>query len=154
MDVALVPAAAGRRFFRGLLSTLSIDSGPEEVIVLGSLSPLLAQADGTGGLAGLFLPLLLMGGIFYFLLIRPQQRRTRAQRDLIESLDVGDEVITVGGIFGTIRALDEEAVTLEVSPGIEVRLVKSAIARKLVFDEDAYEEEEEGAEEEEAGEQK
>lgn len=92
----------------------------------------------------MLLPLLLMGAIFYFLLIRPQQRRTRAQRDLIQSLDVGDEVITIGGVFGTIRALDEEAVTLEVAPGIQVRLVKSGIARKLVFDE----------EEEEAGEQK
>ncbi|MGH2573059.1 MAG: preprotein translocase subunit YajC [Actinomycetota bacterium] len=116
--------------------------------MLGSLSPLLGQADGTGGFAGLLLPLLLMGAIFYFLLIRPQQRRTRSQRNLIESLDVGDEVITIGGVFGTIRALDEEAVTLEVAPGIQVRLVKSAVARKLVFDE------EEGVDEEEAGGQK
>jgi preprotein translocase subunit YajC len=135
-------------FFAGCCPSIRPDSGPEEVIVLGSLSSLLGQADGTGGFAGLLLPLLLMGAIFYFLLIRPQQRRTRAQRDLIESLDVGDEVITIGGVFGTIRALDEEAVTLEVAPGIQVRLVKSAIARKLVFDE------EEGVEEEEAGEQK
>ena len=47
-------------------------------------------------------PLLLLVGIFYFLLIRPQQRRMRQQRTLIEGLDVGDEVLTIGGMFGTI----------------------------------------------------
>jgi preprotein translocase subunit YajC len=74
----------------------------------------------------------LMVAIFYFLLIRPQQRRVRQQRELVESLDVGDEVITIGGILGTIRSLDDDEVRLEVSPGTEIRMVKSAVARKFV----------------------
>jgi preprotein translocase subunit YajC len=79
-------------------------------------------------------------GVFYFLLIRPQQRRARAQRELVMSLEVGDEVVTIGGMFGTITAVDDESVTVEVAPGTSMRFVKSAIARKLVRDEDLEEE--------------
>ena len=92
----------------------------------------LAQARGGqgSGLTSLLL-LLLMGVFFYFLLIRPQQRRARQQRALIDSLEVGDEVMTIGGMFGTIRRLDEDRVTLEVTPGVDLQLAKSAIARRL-----------------------
>jgi preprotein translocase subunit YajC len=76
--------------------------------------------------------LALMVAIFYFLLIRPQQRRVRQQRELVNSLQIGDEVITIGGMFGTIKSMDEDEVTLEVSPGTDVRMVKSAVARKFV----------------------
>src|SRR6266571_389255 len=95
-----------------------------------------------------FLPLILIGVVFYFLLIRPQQRRARAQRELIQSVDVGDEVVTIGGIFGTVRAVDDDAISVEVSPGTTLRFVRSAIARKLTPDD----EEEEEAEGEEADE--
>jgi preprotein translocase subunit YajC len=90
-----------------------------------------------------FLPLILIGVVFYFLLIRPQQRRARAQRQLTQSVDVGDEVVTIGGIFGTVRALDDDAVTIEISPGTSVRFVRSAIARKLTEDYEEPEPEEE-----------
>jgi preprotein translocase subunit YajC len=76
--------------------------------------------------------LALMVGIFYFLLIRPQQRRVRQQRELVNSLQIGDEVITIGGMFGTIKRMDDDEVTLEVSPGVDMRMVKSAVARKFV----------------------
>jgi preprotein translocase subunit YajC len=118
--------------------------------VLGSLIPLVAQAGG-GDALSLFLPLVAMVGIFYFLLIRPNQRRQRAQRDLLQSLDVGDEVITIGGVYGTVRELDDEAVTLEVDDDVRIRFVKSAVARKLVFDDEEYQDEEE--QQQEAGEQ-
>ena len=111
---------------------------------MGLLTPL-AQSSGSGGLAAL-LPLVLMVGVFYFLLIRPQQRRARSQRQLLESLDVGDEVVTIGGIFGTVRALDDDEVTIEVAPNIELQFLKSAIARKLVLDEDEYDQPDEDAE--------
>ncbi|MGH2684461.1 MAG: preprotein translocase subunit YajC, partial [Actinomycetota bacterium] len=61
---------------------------------------LLAQQGGTN--VTFLISLVLMVGIFYFLLIRPQQRRVRQQRQLVDSLNVGDEVITIGGLFGTI----------------------------------------------------
>jgi preprotein translocase subunit YajC len=93
-----------------------------------------------------------MGGIFYLLLIRPQQRQRRAQRALVEGLDVGDEVITMSGIFGTIRAVDDESITLEVAPGVDMKFLRGAVARKLVYNEDQYEDED-GEHHEEAGEQ-
>jgi preprotein translocase subunit YajC len=94
----------------------------------------LAQAGGQGNVTFL-ISLVLLVAIFYFLLIRPQQRRTRQQRHLVESLAVGDEVITIGGLFGRIMEMDEESVTLEISPGTQVRFVKNAIARRLTLDE-------------------
>jgi preprotein translocase subunit YajC len=137
-------------FARGLDPRRTRAAGPEEVIVLGSLIPLIAQGGNTrsGGGLSILLFFVVMGGIFYLLLIRPQQRQRRAQRALVESLGVGDEVITMSGIFGTVRAVDDESVTLEVAPGTEMRFLKGAVARKLVFNED-----EEGQDEPEAGEQ-
>ncbi|MFN2590020.1 MAG: preprotein translocase subunit YajC [Actinomycetota bacterium] len=113
--------------------------------------PLIAQQDGGGGsTVGLLLPLVLMGGIFYFLLIRPQQRRQRQQRELIQAVDIGDEVLTIGGIFGTVRRITDDEITIEVSPGVEMRLLKTAIARRLTF-EDAVPDE---SDEEESGDQR
>jgi preprotein translocase subunit YajC len=100
------------------------------------------SSQGSSPIA-LFLPLLLMGGVFYFLLIRPQQRRVRAQQALISSVEVGDEVLTTGGIFGTVTEIDEDEgiVVVEVAPGTRIRMVKSGIARRLVDDEQVYEDE-------------
>ena len=100
------------------------------------LSSLLAQARGQGGGFTSLLLLVLMGVFFYFLLIRPQQRRSRQQRALIESLDVGDEVMTIGGLYGTIRRMEDDRVTLEVAPGVDLQYAKSAIARRLELAED------------------
>ncbi|HEX9235931.1 MAG TPA: preprotein translocase subunit YajC [Actinomycetota bacterium] len=125
--------------------------------MVASLVHLAASGTSSGGgsaTVGLLIPLVLMGGIFYFLLIRPQQRQRRAQRDLIESLDIGDEVVTIGGLYGTIREVDDESVTLEVAQGVDLRFVRGAIARKLVYDEGGYEDQgQDEEEEEEAGDQ-
>ncbi|HWC70888.1 MAG TPA: preprotein translocase subunit YajC [Actinomycetota bacterium] len=94
---------------------------------------LLAQESGGGSLVA-FLPLLLMGVIFYFLLIRPQQRRARAQRELLSSVEVGDEVVTTAGIFGTVIEIDEEddILTVEIAPGTRVRMMRAGIGRIVV----------------------
>jgi preprotein translocase subunit YajC len=109
-----------------------------------------ATGGGGGGSAFSLVFLLLIGVVFYFMLIRPQQRRARAQRELIQSVEVGDEVVTIGGIFGRVLELDDDAVTLEVAPGTRLRFVRSAIARRLVEQEEEEETEEE--EDQEAGE--
>src|SRR4051795_7875806 len=83
------------------------------------------------------LPILLIGVVFYFLLIRPQQRRARQQKELIQTTEVGDEVVTIGGLFGVIREVDDDSVLLEVAPGTELRFLRSAIARKLTVDDEA-----------------
>jgi preprotein translocase subunit YajC len=89
----------------------------------------LAQQSGN---VTFLISLALMVAIFYFLLIRPQQKRARQQRQLVGSLAVGDEVVTIGGMFGTIQAMDDESVTLDVGSGTRVRFLKQAIARKFV----------------------
>lgn len=103
------------------------------------MTDLLAQAGDQGGsLFSLLLPLVLMGGVFYFLLIRPQKSRQRQQQALMEALEVGDEVMTAGGIFGRVTAIDteEDIVTVELAPGTQVRMLRRAIAQRLVEDVD------------------
>ena len=77
------------------------------------------------------LPLIGIGAVFYFILIRPQQRQRRAQQELIRSVEVGDEVITSSGMFGRVVEVDDDAVVLEVAPDTRLRFVRGAIARKL-----------------------
>jgi preprotein translocase subunit YajC len=111
---------------------------------------LIAQTSNSSNPLALFLPLILMGGVFYFLLIRPQQRRTRAQQALVNAIQVGDEVMTSGGIFGTIADIDEEENTLivEIAPGTRIKMVRGGIARRLTEDDvdeyDDVESEDEG----------
>jgi preprotein translocase subunit YajC len=109
---------------------------------------LIAQDGGqTGGsLIGLALPLLMIVG-FYFLLIRPQRNRQRAQQALLASLEVGDEVMTTGGIFGTIVEIDEDAgtVIVEIAPGTRVRMMRQGISQRLVEDDEGtYDDDEDG----------
>jgi preprotein translocase subunit YajC len=81
----------------------------------------------------LIFSLLLLAG-FYFLLIRPQQRRVRRQQMLVSSIQVGDEVATAGGIIGVVTGLTDERATLRVAPGVEITLFRFAIARRLTVD--------------------
>jgi preprotein translocase subunit YajC len=84
-----------------------------------------------------FAPLILIGGAFYFVLIRPQQRRAKAQQALLRSVEVGDEVITTAGVYGTIVDIDDETdvITLEIAPGTQIRMVRAGIGRRI---EDEY----------------
>lgn len=77
----------------------------------------------------IFLALLI--GVFYFMLIRPQKRRAQQHRELIESIRPGDDIVTIGGVHGTVRALRDENVEIEIAPGTVVRFVKSAIGRRV-----------------------
>jgi preprotein translocase subunit YajC len=75
--------------------------------------------------------LVVMVAIFYFLLIRPQKKRVEQHRQLVESIGMGDQVVTIGGLFGQITDEDEETFELEIALGTRVRVLKSAIARKV-----------------------
>jgi preprotein translocase subunit YajC len=66
---------------------------------------------------------------FFVLIVLPQRRRAAAHRALLESLAVGDEVVTIGGIFGTIREIDEDRIELEVAQGVVVTIARNAIAQ-------------------------
>src|SRR5215203_5002164 len=104
---------------------------------------LLAQDSQGGSSVIAFLPLLLMGGIFYFLLIRPQQRRAKAQQALLRSVEVGDEIVTTAGVFGTVIEIDDvdDIVTVEIAPGTRIRMVRAGIGRVVSDDDEALDDE-------------
>jgi preprotein translocase subunit YajC len=102
------------------------------------------SGSGTaGGAAFSWIFILLIGAVFYFLLIRPQQRQRRAQQELVRSIEVGDEVITSSGLFGRVVELDDNDVVLEVAPQTRLRFIRGAISRRLTEDEGEDEEQEE-----------
>jgi len=92
------------------------------------ISPAYAQAAGGGaeGLMG-FLPIILLFVILYFLMIRPQMKRAKEQKAMIEALQKGDEVVTAGGLVGRIIKLGDQYVTLEIAPNTEIVLQRSAV---------------------------
>ncbi len=77
------------------------------------------------------LPILLMFGVLYFLMIRPQMKRQKETKTMIDSLAVGDEVVTVGGVLGKIRKLNETYLNLEVAGSVELQVERSAVLRVL-----------------------
>ena len=98
----------------------------------GVMNFILAQTDGGGSAITGLLPLIIIGVLFYFLLIRPQQRRARDQRQLVESVSVGDLVVTIGGFHGTVMEVSDSTVRLELNPTNVVTLSKQAIARRVI----------------------
>jgi len=85
-------------------------------------------ASGQSGQIMAFLPLILLFAVFYFLLIRPQQKRARTHKSFVENLKKGDRVVTSGGMYGTITGVTDDAVTIEVAEKVRVKVLKSAIA--------------------------
>ena len=83
--------------------------------------------------------LVLVIGAFYYLLLRPQQKRERARRELVRSLQAGDEVVTNAGIHGVVAEVEDAVVWLEVAPDVELKVSRDAIAGKVAetADEDA-----------------
>ena len=86
--------------------------------------------EGTGSALPSLLFLALMVGVFYFLIIRPQRRRSQQQKQLAESLQVGDEVHTIGGIHGRVLSVDEDSAVLQVEDG-QIRVTKRAIGVRI-----------------------
>ena len=91
------------------------------------ISPAYAQASaGDPGFIS-FLPIILMFVLLYFLMIRPQMKRAKEQKAMVEALQKGDEVVTAGGIVGRITKLNDQYVTVEVAPNTEVVVQRSAV---------------------------
>jgi preprotein translocase subunit YajC len=88
-----------------------------------------AAAAGGGGNYSFLLILVLLFGFMYFVMIRPQQKQRRKAAEMQSSLGPGDEIVTIGGLHGTVIVADDDVVLLEISPGVEVRFARPAIAR-------------------------
>jgi len=97
-------------------------------------TPAGGQAGGGQSALMNLVPLVFMFAIFYFLLIRPQQKKAKEHRALLDSIKKGDMVVTAGGMHGKVSAIDENIVTLEVSPGVNVKFNKGFIASLLKKD--------------------
>ncbi|MTH35735.1 preprotein translocase subunit YajC [Paracoccus limosus] len=94
------------------------------------VTPAYAQAAGApSGAASIaqFAPLILIFVIMYFLMIRPQQKRMKEHRAMVEALKKGDEVVTQGGLIGKVTAVREGEVEVEIAPGVKTRVVRSSI---------------------------
>ena len=91
---------------------------------------ILAAQQGSNPL-GLFLPLILIGVVFYFFLIRPQGRRRREQMQVQNSVRPGARVMTTNGMHATVTAVDDDGIVLEIAPGVEARFIKQAIMQVL-----------------------
>lgn len=92
------------------------------------------SAPATGGDAGglmSFIPLILMFVVLYFIMIRPQMKRQKETKAMLEALAAGDEVITAGGILGKVTVVKDQYVTLELVPGTEVQMQKNAVTSVL-----------------------
>ena len=96
-----------------------------------------AYAQGAAAPAGLdimqFAPLVLIFVVFYFLLIRPQQKKAKAHRAMIGAVKRGDQIVTSGGIIGKVtKVLDEQKIQVEIAPNVKVDIVRGTIADVLV----------------------
>ncbi len=106
----------------------------------------------SGGFLILILVVLL---VMWMFMIRPQKRRQQEQQAMLDNLRVGDEVLTAGGFYATVSSVGEDEITVELSPGVDARLSKRAIAAVIPPEEEADEEEDEGGElEADSGEQR
>jgi preprotein translocase subunit YajC len=97
-------------------------------------TPAYAQAAGAGAGSAFaqFIPLLLIFAIMYFLLIRPQQKKVKEHKAMVEALRRGDQVVTQGGLIGKVsKVKDDNEVEVELAEGVRVRVVKSTIAQVL-----------------------
>jgi len=105
----------------GLILTIS-------VVLLGGCVP----ADGGDGNTTIYMVvfLVLIFGVFYFLIIRPQRKRQQGQQQLLSDLRPGDRVITIGGIYGRIESLREDSIVLKVESGATIRFARNSIAGK------------------------
>lgn len=97
------------------------------------LFAVLAQAADPAKPSPLFqmMPLILIFVIFYFLLLRPQQKRAKEHEEMVAALKPGDEVITNGGIYGKITRVGEDAITVEIAEKVRVRVTPSSVSRKV-----------------------
>jgi len=99
-------------------------------VLISSAFAQAAPAGGEPGFMGL-LPIVLMFVLLYFLMIRPQMKRAKEAKAMVESLQKGDEVITAGGILGKISKMSEAYITLEIAPNTEISIQKAAVQTLL-----------------------
>ena len=90
---------------------------------------LIWQGGGVAGLGGFLIPLMLMFGIMYFLVIMPQQRQRKKVQEMLSAIKNGDKVVTTSGIYGTINGMDGDTIILKIADNVKIRIARAAIAQ-------------------------
>lgn len=95
------------------------------------VSPAYAQAAGGGGAGAIaqFIPLILIFVIMYFLILRPQQKRMKEHRNMVQTLKRGDQIVTQGGLIGKVTDVKDDEISVEIAQGVKVRVVRSTVAQ-------------------------
>lgn len=109
-------------------------SGVSPVFISSAFAQTAPAAAAEGGLMGSLtgmLPLVLMFVVLYFVMIRPQMKRQKEHKAMIDAIAKGDEVATAGGILGTVTRLSEGALHIQIAPGVEVQIQRNAVAQVL-----------------------
>jgi preprotein translocase subunit YajC len=99
--------------------------------------------------------LVILVAAFYFLIVRPQRRNAMIRRQLLNAVEVGDEIVTTGGVYGTVASIDDDTLEVEIAPGVIVKIARGAVGARITpeseydedesddeYDEDADEDEE------------
>lgn len=91
--------------------------------------------EGGGGLQS-FLPLLIILGLLWLVLLRPQQRRAKNRREMLSRLEVGDEVLMSSGVYGRIVSFDEQTVFVDIADNVRVKVTRDSIAERITYHEE------------------
>ncbi len=92
---------------------------------------LLAQDQPEGGGLAAFLPLIILVGVFWFLIMRPQQRRAREHRELVSAVQQGDRIVAAGGLVGTVRRVDDDTISLQIADSVVVKVDRGSVSKRL-----------------------
>jgi preprotein translocase subunit YajC len=107
-------------------------------MLFNDLAFAMGAAGGNGGQGnpiGAIVPLILMFAIFYFLLIRPQQKKAKQHKEMVSNLKIGDRIVTNGGIYGNIVRMTEQTIILEIADKVQIEMLRNTVADKA----DAFE---------------
>jgi preprotein translocase subunit YajC len=89
--------------------------------------------------------LVILVAAFYFLIVRPQRRNAMIRRQLLNAVQVGDEIVTTGGVYGTVVAIEDDTLEVEIAPGVVVKLARGAVGARITpeseYDDEEYEDE-------------
>jgi len=93
------------------------------------ISSCVPQGEGEGGFGGfeIIIFLVLIFGVFYFLMIRPQRKRQKQHEEMVQELQRGDKVVTAGGIYGVLESLSEDSVVLKIESGATIRIARDSV---------------------------
>lgn len=107
--------------------------------ILALLPSLLEESETKGGspLGGLLVPMILIGGIFYVIVILPERKKQKAREAMLSAVKKGDRVMTTSGMYGSVAQIQGDVITVQVADGVRIRFSRAAIQTKLNEDEES-----------------